>query len=191
MITTGFSKLVSCEKRSARLVFSLLFAASSNFAYLKPVSAKDVSDIARIAKTITVRIEGATQGSGVLVERSDDTYTVLTAWHVLKSNRPGEEVSLFINGKQYFHLPSSIQRIGNVDLATIKFSSTNSYNVAKMADIGANAIGTNIFIGGFPLTTQSVTSRIFRFLEGRVIAYDPNVQLPNGYNFLTQQYIRE
>ena len=43
--------------------------------------AKDASEIARIAKAITVRIIGATEGSGVLVRKERNRYTVLTAWH--------------------------------------------------------------------------------------------------------------
>ena len=34
-----------------------------------PVVAQDSSAVARVAKAITVRIEGATQGSGVLVKK--------------------------------------------------------------------------------------------------------------------------
>ncbi|MFL0729619.1 MAG: hypothetical protein AB8B37_07785, partial [Prochlorococcus sp.] len=58
-----------------------------------PVIAQDASAVARIAKAITVRIEGATQGSGVLVKKEGNRYTVLTAWHVVEGNRPGEELA--------------------------------------------------------------------------------------------------
>ncbi len=44
-----------------------------------PVIAQDASAVARVAKAITVRIEGATQGSGVLVKKEGNRYTVLTA----------------------------------------------------------------------------------------------------------------
>ena len=37
--------------------------------------AQDASAVARVAKAITVRIEGATQGSGVLVKREGNRYT--------------------------------------------------------------------------------------------------------------------
>ena len=37
----------------------------------------------------TVLIEGATEGSGVLVSKDGNLYTVLTAWHVLKVNHWG------------------------------------------------------------------------------------------------------
>ena len=49
--------------------------------------AKDASEIANIAKAITVRIEGTTQGSGVHHKKEGNIYTVLTSWHVEKDNR--------------------------------------------------------------------------------------------------------
>jgi len=57
--------------------------------------AQDASAVARIAKAITVRIEGATQGSGVLVKKEGNRYTVLTAWHVVSGNRPEVEVGIY------------------------------------------------------------------------------------------------
>jgi len=59
-----------------------------------PANAKDALAVAKIAKAITVRIEGATQGSGVLVKKEGNRYTVLTAWHVVSGNRPGEELAI-------------------------------------------------------------------------------------------------
>ena len=74
---------------------AILFSASK-------AQAKDSSEIADIAKAITVRIEGATQGSGVLVKKEDNSYTVLTSWHVLQDNLPGEEVAIITSdGKEH------------------------------------------------------------------------------------------
>ena len=59
-----------------------------------PAVAQDASEVARFAMAITIRIEGATQGqgSGGLVKREGNRYTVLTAWHVVSGNRPGEDL---------------------------------------------------------------------------------------------------
>ena len=46
---------------------AILFSASK-------AQAKDISEIANIAKAITVRIEGATQGSGVLINKKGNRY---------------------------------------------------------------------------------------------------------------------
>ena len=51
----------------------------------KSAFAQDPAKIATTAKAITVRIEGATLGSGVIIKRDGDLYTILTAWHVIKN----------------------------------------------------------------------------------------------------------
>ena len=45
-------------------------ATTAVLLHAPPAVAQDASAVARIAKAITVRIEGATQGSGVLVKKS-------------------------------------------------------------------------------------------------------------------------
>ena len=62
--------------------------------------------VAKIAEAITVRIEGATQRSGVLVKRDGNRYTVLTAWHVVSGQRPGEELDIFTPDGQRHKLES-------------------------------------------------------------------------------------
>ena len=82
--------------------------------------AQDASAIAHIAKTITVRIEGATHGSGVLIKRDGNRYTVLTAWHVVSGNRPEEEIGIYTSdGKEHQLEQGSIQRLGQVDMAVL------------------------------------------------------------------------
>ena len=53
--------------------------------------AKSNEQLEDIAKSITVRIDGASSSaSGVLIKREGNRYTVLTAWHVVSGERPGE-----------------------------------------------------------------------------------------------------
>ena len=56
-----------------------------------------------MAKAITVRIEGATMGS-VLVKNDGDLYTVLTSWHVVKSQGPNEELDIILEGEKDIQL---------------------------------------------------------------------------------------
>ena len=75
---------------------------------------KDKLKIERIAKEITVRIEGATQGSGVLYKKDElfslknpgkeFIYEVITAWHVIKDNLPGEEITIITPDDQKYYL---------------------------------------------------------------------------------------
>ena len=53
-----------------------------------------------MAELITVRIEGAVEGSGVIVQKDENTYTVVTAWHVIKDNALGEEIVAVTNDQK-------------------------------------------------------------------------------------------
>ena len=146
--------------------------------------AQDASAVARIAKAITVRIEGSTQGSGVIVKREGNRYTVLTAWHVVSGNQPGEEVGIYTpDGKQHQLEQGSIQRLGQVDMAVLTFSSPGSYEVASVGDVKSVSSGNPIFVSGFPLPTSAVPASIWRFLDGKVVA-NATVAIPDGYQLL-------
>ena len=156
---------------------AILFSASK-------AQAKDSSEIADIAKAITVRIEGATQGSGVLVKKEGNSYTVLTSWHVLQDNLSGEEVAIITSdGKEHLWDSKSLQRLGKVDMAVLTFTSRKNYQVAKIGDIKSISMGNQIFVAGFPLPSSTIPFSFLRFLDGKVIA-NANVDIPNGYQLL-------
>ena len=146
--------------------------------------AKDASEIAGIAKAITVRIEGATQGSGVLIKKEGNIYTVLTSWHVIKDSRIGEEVGIITSdGKEHLWESESLQRLGKVDMAVITFTSKRNYQVAKIGDIKTISMGNQVFVAGFPLPSYAVPISFLRFLDGKVIA-NASVDIPDGYQLL-------
>ena len=165
----------------------LLSAAVSSAALLvaeAPAQAQSVEAVGRVAEAITVRIEGATQGSGVLVKRDGNRYTVLTAWHVVSGQRPGEELDVYTpDGKRHSVAQGSIQRLGAVDMAVLSFSSSGSYELANVGDVKSVSSGSSIYVSGFPLPTSAVPTRLFRFLKGDVIA-NATVAIPNGYQML-------
>ncbi len=156
---------------------AILFSSSK-------AQAKDASDIANIAKAITVRIEGAIQGSGVLVKKEGNDYTVLTSWHVIKDNRIGEEVGIITSdGKEHLWESESLQRLGKVDMALITFTSKRNYQVAKIGDTKTITEGNQVFVAGFPLPSYAVPTSFLRFLDGKVIA-NARVGIPDGYQLL-------
>ena len=149
-----------------------------------PAHAESAEAVAKVAQAITVRIEGATQGSGVLVKRDGNRYTVLTAWHVVSGQRPGEELDIYTpDGQKHSLEAGSIKRLGEVDLAVLTFSSSNSYEPAQIGDVKSVSMGSPIYVAGFPLPTSAVPTRLLRFLDGKVIA-NATVAIPNGYQLL-------
>jgi hypothetical protein len=140
--------------------------------------------IAKIAQAITVRIEGVSQGSGILVKRDRDHYVVLTAWHVVSGQRPGEELDIYTSDGQHYPLAeASIRQIRDLDLATISFISKSFYQLAIPAARADIPTGSTVYVSGFPLSTAAIPRRIWRFLSGTIVATSPD-SLPGGYQIL-------
>jgi len=149
-----------------------------------PAQAQSPEAVGKVAQAITVRIEGATQGSGVLVKRDGNRYTVLTAWHVVSGQRPGEELDIYTpDGQRRLMEQGSIKRLGEVDLAVLTFSSSTAYEVARVGDVKSVAMGSAILVAGFPLASSSVPTRLLRLIKGDVIA-NATVAIPDGYQLL-------
>jgi hypothetical protein len=145
-----------------------------------PAQAQSAKTIDKVAQAITVRIEGATQGSGVLVKREGNRYTVLTAWHVVSGQRPGEELEIFTpDGQKHQMDEGSIQRVGDVDMAVLTFTSTRSYEVARIGDLKSVSSGEQLLVAGFP----SVSNSRLRVERGRLVA-NASVGIDQGYQLL-------
>ena len=125
----------------------LLSAAVSSGSLLvaqAPAQAQSAEAVGRVARAITVRIEGATQGSGVLVKRDGTRYTVLTAWHVVANQNPGEELHISTqDGKS--HEAISFKRISNLDLAEVDFDSSSIYKVIAPGTIAGPGESIGIY----------------------------------------------
>lgn len=138
-----------------------------------PARAQSAEAVAKVAQAITVRIEGATEGSGVLVQRVGNRYTVLTAWHVVSGQRPGEELEIFTpDGQRHQAEQDRTKRIANDDLATISFLSGNTYPIAPLTGPIRVSIGELIFVSGFPLQAKEGASGNLRFKQGMVEGID-------------------
>jgi carboxyl-terminal processing protease len=99
-----------------------------------------------IAQQVTVRIDGANTGSGVIINRQSNTYTVLTNWHVVA---PGGNYTLqTYDGKTYQVSRSAMKRIGNLDLAELQFTSTENYRKADLY-LDQLTAGTTAYISGW------------------------------------------
>lgn len=142
-----------------------------------------------IARLIAVRIIGSQgTGSGVIIKRQGQTYTVLTCKHVLDDQSNGYTV-LTADGQRH---PSQWLRaveFGNKDLAVVKFTSNQTYRVAAIAS-NSLSIEDLVYASGFP-SWQSINSsavadtrdwgmRAFRITRGKV-AMLPKKSLQEGY----------
>jgi tetratricopeptide (TPR) repeat protein/V8-like Glu-specific endopeptidase len=144
------------------------------FALVQPVVAKSASEVEQIAKasTVSIKLQNTERvGSGVIIHRQGNLYTLVTNRHVICgtpncSNVPKTEVYNLntANGQKYQATQATIKLLGNeVDLAIVQFRSDRPYPVVKIAS-GPKATDT-VFTAGFPLEGQQ-----FTFGEGNVIA---------------------
>jgi S1-C subfamily serine protease len=104
------------------------------------------------ARQMTVRIENSGgNGSGLIVAREGNNYYVLTAKHVLqhpKTNQKYSNHQIITYDQDRRGVTSSIVAEG-VDLAVVKFESSNNYPVAQLGEYGQNDRDI-VFVGGFP-----------------------------------------
>ena len=110
------------------------------------------------AKQITVRIDSSSgaNGSGVIIAKEGDIYTVLTAAHVLCEREDATKPCggfnyqiLAPNEKQYAVEKSSIKLEEGVDLAVVKFRSQENYQVAILAKYPTKDF-EYMFTAGYP-----------------------------------------
>jgi tetratricopeptide (TPR) repeat protein/S1-C subfamily serine protease len=117
-----------------------------------------LKDLEQKAKQITVRIDSSSgaNGSGVIIAKEGDIYTVLTAAHVLCEREDATKPCggfnyqiLAPNEKQYAVEKSSIKLEEGVDLAVVKFRSQENYQVATLAKYNPKD-NEYMFTAGYP-----------------------------------------
>jgi tetratricopeptide (TPR) repeat protein len=149
---------------------------------VQPVQAISKAEISKTAQGITVMIQDAQNpkisGSGVIIKREGQTYTVLTAQHVVQS--PANFKVTTSDGKQHPSIQGSIKAFPDIDLALIQFISAEAYSIAKMGNSDQSSLGTASFVAGFPGTTVVRSEPTFYFTSGEIAA-NANRPLKDGY----------
>lgn len=121
-----------------------------------------------IAKAVTVLVSPqSSSGSGVLIKQEGNSYYVLTAKHVIESTRPGEEAEVITADQQSHAINTqAILYLSGVDLALIRFESDRTYPVATLGNSESVTETDPIYISGFPLPGQAITTPTFTITKG-------------------------
>jgi serine protease Do len=154
----------------------------------QPVFAQSAKEVAKIAIPTTVQINNTLSpgdsGSGVIIAKQGNTYTVLTANHVVK-NSNSEYVIRTAKGKN--HAVTGVQSLtgkkGSLDLATVKFESSEEYSIAPVTNSDEASIGSGIYISGYPIPPGNGTEREYAFTNGQVT----NIRADNAEGY-TMRY---
>lgn len=126
-----------------------------------------------------VRIEGPVQGTGTVIAKNGNIYTLLTAWHVLSSAREGDELYAITNtGTPYRIAINSIIRIGNVDIALARFRGPDGMKVAEVSSEDIT-MGENAEVFGYPINA----SKKLTHKKGEIVA-NAKVGVEEGYQLL-------
>jgi tetratricopeptide (TPR) repeat protein len=139
--------------------------------------------IGRVAKGITLRLESTSvdrKGSGVLIEKQGDVYTVLTAAHVVNQS---STIRLVAPDGQVYQSSSIRKANSNLDLAVVKFRSSQNYPIATIGTSNGIESGVEIYVAGFPAATSTIDDGVFQFTSGNVTG---NAAKPNasGYSLI-------
>lgn len=135
--------------------------------------AKTAQEIAQLAMFTTVEVNNtlgfSTSGSGVIIAKQGNIYTVLTANHVVASLAQEYSIRTHLE-KNYTAI--RIQRLPkndrDIDLALIQFQSREQYPVAPMGESKRAVVGSTIYVAGYPLPIAFGSERKLEFTGGIV-----------------------
>jgi S1-C subfamily serine protease len=118
------------------------------------------------AAAITVKILSTDfLGSGILLNKQNSVYTVLTNAHVLRADNPPYHIQTPDGEIYQADIPKNVN-FQNYDLAILQFSTIKKvYSVANLGTVPN--IGDEVFIAGFPMEQESEKIS-FVFIGGKV-----------------------
>jgi tetratricopeptide (TPR) repeat protein/S1-C subfamily serine protease len=147
-------------------------------------AAKTSVEIGEIAQAISVKIQTEDSiGTGVIVHKQGNVYTVLTSAHVVKFTNGKYRIST-ADDREYAPKLNSIRHSSeDLDLALLQFESGKNYPIAKLGDSSKLKIGMNSYVGGFPAPTAVITESVFTFRRGEISA-SSSKSFDKGYSLL-------
>ncbi|MDJ0593713.1 MAG: trypsin-like peptidase domain-containing protein [Pleurocapsa sp. MO_226.B13] len=136
-----------------KLLTGLIASLSLTTFTFKPTQvwsqALDRREIRELARSITVKIvdtETSSNGSGVIFNRQNNVYSVLTNQHVAGSSSKYEIHTP--DGQK--HQISFKEEIPGLDLMVVQFESNNDYQIAELGDSEEIAPLELVYVAGFP-----------------------------------------
>jgi Flp pilus assembly protein TadD len=162
------------------LLPTMLLGTIAIVSHATPSLALSPVEIQRIAKQTTVQIVGCDRGSGVIIQKNGNTYTVLTVAHAVKD--PNCEIVTPDHNR--YQVARVVNFPGQIDLAIVVFTSFKNYQVAKLIE-NSNRVeaGEAIYVSGFPHST-AIDKSVFTFVRGDVVSNSSANQQGKGYSLI-------
>jgi S1-C subfamily serine protease len=136
-------------------------------------------NVSEIASAISVRIDGANTGSGVIIDASGigtaapfkHRYLVLSNWHVVSPQSLGAKRLLTIgtsDGRKHVLSSAKIARVSNLDLAILEFQSQHRYRVATVGNSDRLREGDAVYVSGWADPSSQLATRTYQYLVGNL-----------------------
>ncbi|NER51591.1 MAG: serine protease [Symploca sp. SIO1B1] len=156
---------------------------------LPPVVAKNYQKIREV--TVLLDAPGKQDGSGVIIGKEGNTYTVLTAEHVVSQKAQDGRYDVVtskgegcpVNYRQVKQLPGS-------DLAILEFTSNLSYPVATLANYPRGRDRKYVFVSGWSKakSDNSKNSHLFEYSPGFLFDEESSPFWTRDFGSLTYGY---
>ncbi len=159
-----------------------------------------VADVKKTAAEITVRINKPNtpcNGSGVIISKRGNTYTILTAEHVVRENEDclTTQLAVVTNDGQSHQVDSNTVKVmEGLDVAVLQFTSDRSYQVATLADYNLETEERRyVFVYGWPASNsadrtsakpQFTAGLIYSKERGIVSVKEPLISLTQGHELV-------
>ncbi len=145
----------------------------------------DYNLISQKARSITVKVlAGKSWGSGIVIDKQDNVYTVITNRHVLIFATDQKYQIQTPDGRTYSGKILNTVDFGDLDLALVQFQSDRLYQKAIFHSIALNSATLTeekVFAGGYPMEINNQEVAEGFYLNKGNIARLSHLQFGGGY----------
>lgn len=121
------------------------------------------------------------QGSGVIIEKRGNTYTVLTNRHVVHGF-PSNDYKIITSDGITHKINNVIKGGDEIDLALVYFTSQEQYNIMSKNNSEKLNSGQRIHYGGYPASNTVQTERTYYYyLDEKIVTVLPENDVEEGY----------
>ena len=153
---------------SASSIRSSALVSLTALVFVQPVLGLTGAQVNEVAEKVTVFIRGVNYadnfGSGVVIKRQRDMYTVLTAAHVVELS----DTYTVTTADDLQHKVLNRRKLPDIDMAVITFRSSESYKVAKMGDSARLTPTARVFVSGFPKPGYNIPVPTYTITDGNI-----------------------
>jgi serine protease Do len=122
--------------------------------FSQPAWAASEAEVREIARKITVKISEGGKGTGILIRKIGNKYTILTANHVIERS---SKFKVFTpDGEPHDATKNyqELEKFKGYDLGILEFTSSKNYELAKIGDSSKMVIDRPVYAAGFPARNQ-------------------------------------